>query len=323
MLLSNIDVVEAEVDDLAHISYHLIVLACLALVGPHRVVRSSLMRDLNSISDKLLSCELETVNWSRIYSSSDIDEKVHVFTSSIMDIFDRIAPLNVKLKKKSHSSWITPAVRCLIKLKSGSLRKFKRSRDALDWLRYKTLHNLTNFAICKEKRSFLRSSLSANSPRSDVISPILVDIASSTFIFPDHLQNPSVFNNHFIDSLLSSSYSLSTVNHFLNLDHDALDSFHFDPVTLAQLYNILSKIKLTSSGPYDLYGVICFSLALLTVSNLYSIYSISSSPPVSTPPPRDTQRLCQYLRRATILSFLFLSYFYSTFPLQTSRPNLF
>jgi len=62
-----------------------------------------------------------------------------------MNIFNRIALLNVKLNKKPHLPWLTPAVRRLIKLKSESLRKFKRSRDASDasdWLRYK-IRNLT------------------------------------------------------------------------------------------------------------------------------------------------------------------------------------
>jgi len=38
MLSSNIDVVEAGVDDLAHISDHLTVFTCLALAGSHRVI---------------------------------------------------------------------------------------------------------------------------------------------------------------------------------------------------------------------------------------------------------------------------------------------
>jgi len=44
---------------------------------------------------------------------------------------------------------------------------------------------------------------------------------------------------------------------------------------------------------------ICFSFALLTVSILSSIYSISPFPPASSPPPGDTQRSSLYLRRAT------------------------
>lgn len=57
MLSSSIDITTAGIDDLMHISYHLIVFAHLTLAKPHHRVLT-FRRNLASISDVSLLCEL-------------------------------------------------------------------------------------------------------------------------------------------------------------------------------------------------------------------------------------------------------------------------
>lgn len=63
-----------------------------------------------------------------------------------------------------------------------------------------------------------------------------------------------MLNNYFIDFLPSNTPSSHLSVHLPQTHCDLSNSFHFNPITLTELYNILVKIKLTFSGPYDLSG---------------------------------------------------------------------
>jgi len=103
LISSSIGIAESGVDDLAHISDHLTVFAHLTLAKPRRLPRTSLKRDLYNIPDELLLRDLAAVNWSLIHDAVDINEMVRIFTSSIMSIFDRLAPLTIRRCNRPHA----------------------------------------------------------------------------------------------------------------------------------------------------------------------------------------------------------------------------
>lgn len=80
---SSITIVGVGVDDLMHCSDHLTVYANLSLARPCRRL-TYFGRNLNIIPDAFLACELATVDWSRIYDASHLDDKIYIFMISIL-----------------------------------------------------------------------------------------------------------------------------------------------------------------------------------------------------------------------------------------------
>jgi len=160
ILLSNdIMVSDSGVCDPINISDHRVIYAFLKIDKPCRRSRLSLCRNLNSISDAQLMDEINRINWNHLYKLSEVDDMVSFFTTNIINIFDRLAPLNYRRITTRSPKWLNNAIRKLIALKNRALSKYNGTRSADDWLRYKKLRNMTSSAIRQEKRAFLNSSL--------------------------------------------------------------------------------------------------------------------------------------------------------------------
>lgn len=139
-------------------------------------------------------------------------------------IFDPLTVRHIN-RPRITAPWITPAIHGLIKLKSRSLRRYQRSRDQSNWQRFKTLRNLANSAIYKEKRSFFDCSLS-NISRWQFWRNFsyLGDHCSSNINIPEHLHNPDVLNSYFIDSLPSNTSSSLSSIHLLQTRYELAKS---------------------------------------------------------------------------------------------------
>ena len=255
LLSSDIDVAKSGVCNSIDISDHCVIFAFLNMQRPRHQACLSLTRDLNAISNDDFIRDINQINWEQIRASSNLDDEVAMFVSSLISIFDRLAPLTYRRVARPRPPWLTVAVRKLIAKKNQALRKARLSRSSSDWQRYSVLRNMTATAIRREKRSFIKSSSRRSSSQQFWISlSSLGGRASVTPDIPDHLLDPDLLNNHFIDSLPSSSCSSSLLDHYLTSHSPTSNAFRFTQINLADLYIIMKEIRLTSAGPYDLSG---------------------------------------------------------------------
>ena len=255
MISRSVGVVDCGVSEELDVSDHFMVWATLRIARPSCKARVALSRNIHSIQPSDISSELLGIDWSPVFGAAHVDEMVEYFTSSIMSVFDRLAPLTLKRASRPPAPWLNTAVRKLISLKRRALLRFKRTRSDPDWRRYKQLRNEVNCAIRREKKAYLSNSLSSNSPRQFWRNlSVLGGTASPSRSLPSHLLDPKLMNDYFIDSLPSSSCSPETLNHFASSSFNVPESFSFTPITPTDLYNILKRIRLTSAGPYDLSG---------------------------------------------------------------------
>nr|CAI5843640.1 unnamed protein product [Callosobruchus analis] len=75
---------------------------------------------------------------------------------NITILMDRHAPLRACNFTKPYKPWITSNIKCMLKLQEKALVKFKRTRSAVDWERYKQLKNHITFLIRSEKKAYLQ-----------------------------------------------------------------------------------------------------------------------------------------------------------------------
>jgi len=88
-----------------------------------------------------------------------------------------------------------------------------------------------------------------------------------------HLRNSSLLNNHFLDTLSSSSYSFNSFTHLLSSFPHVSSTFNFVPIIPSNLYNIFKRIRLTSAGPFDLSG----RMLLLCLPQCFLLYMLNFS----------------------------------------------
>ena len=87
-----------------------------------------------------------------------------------------------------------------------------------------------------------------------------------------HLRNFSLLNNHFLDTLSSSSYSFYSFTHLLSSSPHVSSTFNFVPITPSTLYNIFKRIRLTFARPFDLFDrmlLLCLLQAMFWFPSLY------------------------------------------------------
>nr|CAI5864412.1 unnamed protein product [Callosobruchus analis] len=113
-------------------------------------------RDMKNMNLSVLYDELQSIPWRNVYDIDNIDGKVEFFNENITILMDRHAPSRTCNFTKPYKPWITSNITFLIKLQEKALIKFKRTRSAVDWERYKELKNHITFLIRSEKQAYLQ-----------------------------------------------------------------------------------------------------------------------------------------------------------------------
>jgi len=110
------------------------------------------------------------------------------------------------------------------------------------------VENDTIVVRCKKKSFFSTSFSSDSSLQFWRNLRALDDAQSSSASIPLYLRNSFLLNNHFLNTLSSSSYSSNSF-HLLSYSPHVSSTFNFAPITPSDsLYNIFKYIRLTSAS---------------------------------------------------------------------------
>ena len=91
----------------------------------------SFSRNIHAIRPE--DIELGLIDWSLLYVASHVDEMVSHFTASLIEIFDRLAPIICRRVSHPLTPWLNGAIRRLIELKKCVLLWYRRSQPPADW----------------------------------------------------------------------------------------------------------------------------------------------------------------------------------------------
>ncbi|XP_011859365.1 PREDICTED: uncharacterized protein LOC105556860, partial [Vollenhovia emeryi] len=127
--------------DALGISDHQLIYVAMRSDRAKNTARHLLSRNLRSIQSCDIDLELSRIDWSPLFGATHVDGMVTYFTTSLMTIFDRLAPLTARRISRPPAPWLNTAVRSLIKLKRRALLKFKPTRSPMDWKSYRSLRN--------------------------------------------------------------------------------------------------------------------------------------------------------------------------------------
>ncbi|KAK9747503.1 hypothetical protein QE152_g5270 [Popillia japonica] len=111
-------------------------------------------RSFKNISFVDFQSDLRSIHFDRMLRLNTIEDKVHFFNTSILDLFNQYAPLIFRTFTKKPIPWLTDNLKLMMRMRDEAKSLFRRSRRLGDWEYYKSLRNLTNRTFKLEKRAY-------------------------------------------------------------------------------------------------------------------------------------------------------------------------
>lgn len=212
--------------------------------GCHRTFRS-----LRNFHYDSFEYDLHRIPFFLIYDFHNIDEKTAFLTDNLLGLMNFHMPLITSRCSKKPAPWLTDTIRTMQRLRDNALKAFKRSNCVAKWDFYKSLRNMTTAAIKSEKRSYFEYRIkqmgsSKNLWRFFRSMGLCQEKRQS---LPDHLRDPDIINNYFINAIPESRIDISTFDLFSSTKLNNR-KFHFTPVDEDTVYRIIFSIKSPACG---------------------------------------------------------------------------
>lgn len=208
-------------------------------------------RALDKINMVEFQSDLEKAPWQNIFSLESIDDKVSVFTETLLDIVDKHCPLRTCRKRsKPYLPWITDNVKLLQKLRNKALNKYRRTKNPLHFNYYKNLRNLTTTAIRREKKVYLNNKFQTCTVKEkwQELNKLNV-ISKKAKSIPENLKNVTELNRFFstfANNIKTPNDAL--INFYNNNPLNIVQKFKFEEVSEEYVAGIILRIKTKSCG---------------------------------------------------------------------------
>ena len=98
--------------------------------------------------------DVSEIDWSLVYSSSDVNVAVSHFNSKLRESIDNHAPFIEKRVKGRECKWLNAEIKSEMNSRDQLHRKAQKSRKEKDWRIYKNQRNKCNNLIKKAKASY-------------------------------------------------------------------------------------------------------------------------------------------------------------------------
>ena len=207
--------------------------------------------------DKIKSA-MGNIDWSTIFSGSDVDEMTQLFTAKCIDIFSQYIPNEIVTCDDRDPLWMTATLKSAIKRKHRVYNKYvKRGRKPNDWEYVRKVHNETCSKITKAKDEYfsnLGKKLSdltngiksywatlnkiINNKKFSNIPPLL-----ENGVFVNNFQTKTnIFNDHFVEqcSLINNDRVLPN---FVSRCHSSLSNVEITGETILKIIRSLDPKK--------------------------------------------------------------------------------
>ena len=209
-------------------------------------------RDFSSFNFDNFNTDLLSAPWNNIIYENNMDQKVILFNSIILALFDLHAPLREARVTKPKCPWITDVIKRMTKERDRAKTRFKRSRSDADWNTYKNLRNFTLTAIRREKKIYLdRIFLSGDKKRAWKSLYDLNVNNKNNIAIPDSLKDVERINNYF-GSVFEEGNCSEYIDYYKLKTPITNNTFNFTLATTEEINNILRQLK---SNAYGMDGI--------------------------------------------------------------------
>jgi hypothetical protein len=122
-------------------SNHDLIYAVFNLETPAPKKRFVKFRDFNKVNVDALRMDVDSIQWEEFFHANDVDLKLNVLNSLIVDLLDKHAPVKMFVAKHYKAPWMSREVRLEIKNREKARKKFGKSKAPEDFEKYRVLRN--------------------------------------------------------------------------------------------------------------------------------------------------------------------------------------
>lgn len=209
---------------------------------------------------------LQTVDWSYVLQSNDVDLAYSLFHDKFTDIFQKTIPIKIiKPKQLNHKPWLTDELKDKIKKKNKLYKHIKVHGDPVHMKEYKQIKNKLNNLLKQEEKRYYNNILNQNKNKLSKIWQTLNQVINrkkrtgSKITFNNNGTSitrdediATHFNNYFQNApkLLYDKLTPISMDPCIHMKNETEKSLFFMPTNENEIIDILSKLKNSSCG-YD------------------------------------------------------------------------
>ncbi|CAK1602560.1 unnamed protein product [Parnassius mnemosyne] len=176
----------------------------------------------------------------------------------LLDAFEIHAPLKLIRLKRKPTPWITDNIKLMMTLRDSAHNRANTSGKDSHNDYYKSLRNLVNSAINREKSAYFTFFINKNQGNPKTMWSHLKRISpvgnqSGQICVPSHLCNPDTINNYFIEVPGDNKIDKSTINYFISNRLNNTE-FNITTATESEVYKVITAIGTKASG-HDLINI--------------------------------------------------------------------
>lgn len=247
---AGLNIVDSSVSDAPFIADHCLISCSIESVASTNVPIFRTFRDIKHIDDANFLTDLNATPFWLMYEENNINDKVNLFSSLIINLFDIHAPLRTVRITKKKSPWLTDNIKLMIKLRNRALLRHKKSKNPVHWDYYKTLRNFVKTAINNEKKAYINFSLNNNNKNNwKCFRDMNIYNKSSAHDLSSNLGDVNDINKYFISSSKTDiQVDVETLAFFSNNIKPNTPQFNFSPVSEELVHKTLLSITSNSTG---------------------------------------------------------------------------
>lgn len=135
---------------------HSLVYVSLDLISFAKILPQTIKcRSFNSFCPVDFMNDLRSLPWQNILGCDSVNDKVSIFNSLLLNLFNSHAPVKTVTLRKNYRPWITENIKLLMRLRDNAYNRYKKSRNSQHFQYYRELRNYTNAAVRREKKAYL------------------------------------------------------------------------------------------------------------------------------------------------------------------------
>lgn len=206
-------------------------------------------RNFRNFNYESFNHDLQLLDLDHIFYLQDVDQKLEYFNDCIQSLFNKHAPLKTARLTKPYSPWLTDTIREMMRLRDQAYQNYKKTRTQAKFNYYKTLRNLVNKAVLKEKKAVIEHKITNNNNMWTELKKLNILNFKNKSSIPIELKDVNKINDFFISSTKNDFIpDQDLITFYSSNTKPSVNPFNFHMITENDILKIISNIKSKATG---------------------------------------------------------------------------
>lgn len=206
-------------------------------------------RNFKNFNKREFDEDLNNIPWENILYLNNIEDKIELLNSYILELFDTHAPYITSRISKPYAPWLTHNLKQMMKQRDKALSKYKRTKSTDDHTYYKQMRNLVTNAVTKEKAAYLTFQQNNVNKKELWKSIKYLNMKKRTVTdIPNDLKHPNNLNDYFLSVFSPPNNCLDKTNFYKSNKHDNNFKFTFRLATIEEVKSEIYNLKSNAYG---------------------------------------------------------------------------